>query len=180
MRSGFLALRGNQDGKGFAMHPPDQMPIRLGPHDPNLRIVLDLIQRSFAYMTGRIDPPSSADRLTLEDIAIQAQKGEVWVIGETPVACMFLTERTGVLYVGKLATDAKLRGTGLARRLIDVAKLRAVALGLSRLELESRVELTENHACFLALGFEQIGTSAHPGYDRPTSIIMALDISANA
>jgi hypothetical protein len=43
------------------------------------------------------------------------------------------------------------------------------ALGLDHLELQTRVELTENHATFRAMGFVETGRTAHPGYDR-TSI----------
>ena len=46
----------------------------------------------------------------------------------------------------------------------------AVALHLPVLELQTRVELTENHATFRALGFVEVARTAHPGYDRPTSI----------
>lgn len=40
-------------------------PRRPGPDDPCLAEVLALIRCSFAYMDGRIDPPSSMHRLTL-------------------------------------------------------------------------------------------------------------------
>ena len=68
--------------------------------------------------------------------------------------------------------DASKRGTGLARQLVDLAGTRARALGFDILELKTRVELVENHAAFARLGFVKTGEAAHPGYDRPTSIIM--------
>ena len=36
-----------------------------------------------------------------------------------------------------------------------------------RLELETRIELTENHAAFAALGYVKTGKTAPSGYDRP-------------
>jgi ribosomal protein S18 acetylase RimI-like enzyme len=86
------------------------------------------------------------------------------------VACVFLTPQPGALYVGKLAVAASHRGQGLARRLIDLAEARARVLRLPVLELQTRVELVENQAAFRAMGFEEVGRTAHPGYDRPTSI----------
>ena len=65
---------------------------------------------------------------------------------------------------------AGFRGQGLARRLIDVAEARAREMGLPALELQSRVELVENQEAFQAMGFQEVGRTAHPGYDRPTSI----------
>jgi ribosomal protein S18 acetylase RimI-like enzyme len=132
--------------------------------------ILALLRGAFAYMDGVIDPPSSLHRLTAEDIARQAERGEVWVIGAPPVACMFLTPKGDHLYLGKLAVAADQRGQGLARSLIETALRRAAALGLQGVELETRVELTANHATFRALGFVETGRNAHPGFDRPTSV----------
>lgn len=134
--------------------------------------VLRLIRESFAYMDGRIDPPSSMLRLTEAEIAAQAETGEVWVIEADgmPVACVFLTEKPGRLSIGKLAVAASWRGRGFARRLVGVAEERALARGLPTLELQTRVELKENHAAFRALGLVQAGATAHAGFDRPTSL----------
>ncbi len=140
--------------------------------------LLALIQRAFAEMEGRIDPPSSMHSLTTDSIAGLARSGEVWVIGAPPVACIFLTPKPGALYLGKLAVAAIERGKGHARRLVDLAALRAKALRLPAMELQSRIELVENHAIFRKLGFHQTGATAHPGFDRPTSLTFrhAVDI----
>lgn len=131
--------------------------------------VLDLIRSAFAGMEGRIDPPSSLHRLTAEGVAEQARSQEVWV--DAPLrACMFLTVKPGRLYLGKLAVDPNLQGRGLGRAMIEKAEERTCALGFSVLELETRVELVENHEVFRRLGFVETGRTAHPGFDRPTSI----------
>lgn len=132
--------------------------------------VLSLLHGAFAYMEGRIDPPSSLRGLTPEALSDQTRRGEIWVIGAPPVACLFLTPKPRALYLGKLAVAASHRGQGLARQLIDLAETRARAMHLPALELQTRVELVENQATFLALGFGEVGRTAHPGYDRPTSI----------
>lgn len=131
--------------------------------------VLELIRRAFSGMEGRIDPPSSLHRLTQEGVAEQARTGEVWV--DAPLrACMFLTVKPGRLYLGKLAVEPALQGQGLGRALVEKAEERARAIGLPVLELETRVELVENHATFRRLGFQETGRKAHEGFDRPTSI----------
>ena len=134
--------------------------------------VLRLIRAAFADMDGRIDPPSSMHALTALAIAAQAEAGEVWVIeaAGVPVACLFLTVKPASLYLGKLAVAEAWRGRGLARRLVETAEARARAIGLPALELQTRVELTENHAAFRAMGFTQTAATAHDGYDRPTSL----------
>jgi predicted GNAT superfamily acetyltransferase len=132
--------------------------------------ILHLIKTEFAYMDARIDPPSSMHRLSEADIAEKAASGEVWVVGAPVFACMFLTRQPEALYIGKLAVAAAQRGNGLARALVDAAEARARALGLPWLELETRVELVENHRTFAAMGFHEVGRKAHAGFDRPTSI----------
>ena len=138
----------------------------------------DLLARAFAGMEGRIDPPSSLHHLTPADIAAQAVTGEVWVIGAPAVACVFLTPKPHTLYLGKLAVDPMVRRMGYARRLIGVAEGRAHALGLSALELWTRIELVENHAIFRALGFVQTGSHAHAGFDRATTLIFTKRLGA--
>lgn len=145
--------------------------------DPALTRILALLHAGFAYIDGRIDPPSSLHRLTLADISGHCETGEVWSVGPPPVACMFLTPRAQVLYLGKLCVDPAHRGRGLARRLIACAQDRARFHGLSVIELQTRVELVENHATFTRLGFVETARAAHRGYDRPTSITMQKTVS---
>lgn len=164
-------------GRNDADHDrPDDAPHRYGlrrltPEDDPLP-VLDLIRRSFAAMEGRIRPGSSVNRMTAETLMAQAVTAEVWVLldGARPVATMTLTQRESSLYIGKLAVADDLRGQGLARQLVRHADQRATALGLKELELQTRVELTENQALFAHLGFREVERTAHPGFAHPTSI----------
>jgi ribosomal protein S18 acetylase RimI-like enzyme len=153
-------------------------PRRAGP-DSDWTGTLALLRAAFAFMEGRIDPPSSLHRLTAEDISAMARDGEVWLIGDAPDACVFLTLKPGALYLGKLAVTDTARGQGYARRLIALAETRARAHALPVLELQTRVELTENQATFRALGFVETGRTAHPGYGRPTSITFRRDVAAH-
>ncbi len=134
--------------------------------------VLNLVRDAFAYMDGIVDPPSSVHRLTEAALAAHAREAEVWVLDELglALACVVLTPMPGRLRIGKLAVDPGHRKQGLARRLLDHAAARAKALGLPALEMQSRVELTANHAAFAAMGFVRTGETAHPGHDRPTSV----------
>lgn len=146
------------------------------PSDPELADLLHLIQTSFAYMEPRIDPPSSMYKLTLQAIADQCERGEVWSIGSPVKACVFLTHKKDCLYLGKMAVAETARGQGLARQLVMLAEKRARLHGFDCLELQSRIELVENHQTFAQLGFVKCGESAHDGYDRPTSITMRKTI----
>lgn len=142
-------------------HPPDC---------PDLPAVLALIRDSFAPLNARIDPPSSADRLTLATLSAQAAAGEVLSLGTPPVACMILSHDGTELTVGKLAIAQDLRRQGLARRMLNLAEERARHIGLDTLHLQCRVELAENHALFRSCGFREVARTTHPGFSRPTSI----------
>lgn len=132
-----------------------------------------LLRAAYAPMEGRIDPPSFLTTMTIADIARKAQVEDLFLARDqsTPVACGFGTPVDGVYEVGKVAVAASHRKRGLARALMDAATLRARALGLDGLQLYARVELTENHATYRALGFTEHAPFSHPGFDRPTAIV---------
>ena len=146
-------------------------PRRVAPQE-DMTAIHALLTMAFAFMEGRIDPPSSLGRMGPAELARAATDGELWVIDGDggPLACMLLTPRADTLYLGKLAVAQGARGQGLARRMIGHSLERARALGLPSVSLQTRVELVENHATFAAMGFEMTGTTAHPGYTRPTTV----------
>ena len=140
--------------------------------------VLNLVRTNFAYMEPRINPPSSMHKMTVEMVADHADKNEIWVIeqDQTPIACVFLTPKERALYVGKLAVNVAHRGKGLARVLMDKAA-EGLQSGFKTLELQTRIELTENHATFSKMGFVKTAEGRHTGFDRTTEITMQKDLS---
>ena len=128
-----------------------------------------LIVDAFAYMDGRIDPPSSVHRLTEGDLQKHAREGWIYALPDL-TGCALFTRLPDALYIGKLAVAPAARGTGLGFAFIQAAEALATAENLPRLRLQSRVELIENHAAFARWGFTQTATFTHPGFDRPTSL----------
>ena len=145
--------------------------VRLTPEHTNWEDVLELISRSFEYMDGIIDPPTSANLLTAEKLKEKA--ANQYAFGAfhegKPVACVFCEARADCLYVGKLAIDKALQGKGLGKKLMARAEAQALKLGLSSIELQVRVELEDNRAYFEHLGFVKTGETSHEGYERATS-----------
>lgn len=136
--------------------------------------LLDLILEAFAKMEGRIDPPSSAHRLTPETLKEKAQAETAFVAMEDGrlLGCVFCKAEPETLYIGKLATSPSAQGKGVGRALMAAAEDHARALKLPALRLDVRIELTENHALFSRWGFVKTAEKAHEGYDRPTQIEM--------
>ncbi len=141
--------------------------------------LLALILRAFAPMHGRIDPPSSALLLTPDGLRLKASEERLFLAfgGCRLAGCAFLAERQGYFYLGKLAVEPELQGRGIGKALVAAVERYARRAGKSAIELETRVELVENHATFARLGFIEIGRTAHSGYSRPTSITMRKELA---
>lgn len=140
--------------------------------------VLGLIMRAFAPMDGVIDPPSSAHLLSTERLRDKAGQEAVFLaLQDGRIAgCVFALERSADFYVGKLAVEAEFQGQGIGRRLMQAVEDFARGRNKPAIELQTRIELTANHATFARLGFHEIARTAHQGYDRPTSITMRKEL----
>ncbi len=142
--------------------------------------LLALLRSAYAYMESRIDPPSSLLRMDVEQLQEKASDEALILAfaGQRLVGCAFAGLREDCVYVGKLAVDAAARRRGVARKIVQAAETLARENARPFVELETRIELTENHETFAALGFSKVGESAHPGFDGPTSITMRKPVSA--
>ncbi len=136
--------------------------------------LLDLILSSFAHMNGRIDPPSSALDLTADALRAKAvaEIGYVALDDGALAGCMFLRPESDCLYLGKLAVAPELQGRGIGKRLLAAAEATARERSLQMIRLDTRIELTGNHAAFAAMGFVRTAEKAHPGFDRVTYVEM--------
>lgn len=148
--------------------------VRIGEEFDRWQELLALIMSSFAYMDGVIDPPSSAHRLTLENLAEKARTEIAFVAlnGDELLGCLFCRPEPACLYIGKLCVSPKAQGKGIGRMLVQRSEALARELALPALRLETRIELIANHARFAAWGFVKTAENAHAGYERTTSIEM--------
>ncbi|WP_075654003.1 GNAT family N-acetyltransferase [Pseudochrobactrum sp. B5] len=136
--------------------------------------LLLLIQDAFATMDGVIDPPSSAGLLNAAILRGKAGTETAYgVLSDGQLAgCVFLADKGDHLYLGKLAVAAPFRGLGVARRLVEQAEKLGRERGMSHIDLQVRIELTDNQKLFKKLGFEVVGETMHPGFTRVTSLTM--------
>jgi len=160
------------------MTPVEIVVRRAAPDFADWEAVRTLILEAFAYMDGRIDPPSSALRLTPQSMAADAAAGALFLAwwGSALAGCVFVRRKEDALYIGKLAVRPSMHGRGIGNALVAAARAEARVLGLKALELQTRIELTENHAVFAKMGFIKTGETRHQGYDRSTSITMRATV----
>lgn len=138
------------------------------------RSLLELLQGAFAFMDGRITPPSSLRLLTPDSIASKAQSESLFLAthGEDLVGCVFAALQPDSLYVGKLAVHPDHQRKGIGRSLMETVERYALSKGIETIELNTRIELFENHSTFKSMGYFVTGEHSHKGYDRPTFISM--------
>ena len=134
----------------------------------------DLVRGAFEYMNGRIDPPSSLGAMGVADFIKKTQEETLIVaqINNQLIGCAFAAIRDDCVYLSKVAVHQAYRRQGVTRSLFEAADELARQMGKKFLELKTRIELTENHQAFGALGFIKVAETAHPGYNRTTSITM--------
>ena len=70
--------------------------------------LLLLLQSAFAYMDGRIDPPSSLHRMGVEQLRAKARQETLILAteGDALVGCAFAEVRSDCVYVSKVAVTA--------------------------------------------------------------------------
>lgn len=139
-----------------------------------------LLLAAFEYQRARIDPPSSLYRLDAESLAQKAQDEALFLAVESGqlIGCAFAKVKPDCVYVGKVAVKPGRQGQGIGRRLMQAVERFAEATGRPVLELETRIELEENHKTFAAFGFVRTAEHAHAGYTRTTYITMQKPLRA--
>ena len=142
--------------------------------------LLALLQAAFAYQEHRIDPPSSVYSLDVGSLAEKARDDHLFLAhadGDL-AGCVFAEKHDSAVYVSKLAVWPHLQRSGIGRRLVSAVEEFARQIGQDILELNTRIELTENHCTFERLGFIKIAEHTHEGFDRPTYITMRKHLGA--
>ncbi|MGO1117693.1 GNAT family N-acetyltransferase [Rhodovibrionaceae bacterium A322] len=144
--------------------------IEITPDRADLSALLDVIKAAFAEQVGTLDPPSSSETFTLEDLEARLRQGPAFQISDAkgPCGCVLTSLAGDHLYLGKLAIHPRARRQGLAVALIDAVCDAARRQGLPAVELEYRIALTGNHSLYQSQGFQIIAEEAHPGYSHPT------------
>ena len=131
-------------------------------------------------MDELIDPPSSLHQMTTDSLREKANKETLLLIydADNLIACAFFDIRKDVVYVGKVAVAQSHRGRNIAHKIFDMADKLAHDNTKNWLELETRIELINNHRAFGKMGFVTTAKNSHTGYEHPTSITMRRKIKA--
>ncbi|MGH6894403.1 MAG: GNAT family N-acetyltransferase [Dongiaceae bacterium] len=149
-------------------HPILIRPARVGEADA----IVALIHRPFAQYRGNLEPESGALSESADKIASVIAGGIVLAaeLAGRVVGCVAVEYKADFVYVGRLAVDPAVRGTGIGQSLIKEAEAVARRLSGRRLRVDVRLALAENRAFFRALGFVEGAHRCHPGFTVPTYV----------
>ena len=161
--------------------PDSRISVQRAPRDfQQWEHLLELLRAAFANQEHRINPPSSVYALGAGSLAEKSSQEHLFVatVASDLAGCVFALDRPSLLHVSKLAVWPHLQGRGIGRRLMNAVEAFARESDRTVLELETRIELDENHRTFEALGFSRVSEHAHEGYDHPTYIRMRRFLGA--
>jgi len=132
--------------------------------------VYQVTKAAYAEYRGFLDPPSGADKESLEAVESALHQGgaALALVDGIAVGAVRYEPRDQSLYVGRLAVLPSHRRRGIGRALMATAEERAQRMGLSRIILGVRVQLPQNRAFYESLGYRADGHGSHPGYERAT------------
>ena len=142
--------------------------------DSDVPDILSVITSAFAEHRGKLVPPSSAERKTIEVVREELAQAEACVAEDEGrlVGCVFFRPRGDSVYLDRLAVLPGMRGRGIASALIATVEHAARARGVGALTLTVRLALTRQRALYEKLGFEFVEFGTHEGFTEPTSMKM--------
>jgi GNAT superfamily N-acetyltransferase len=132
--------------------------------------IATLIRIAFASQSVETDPPPSARLETTESVEAHfAAGGGGAVVEDCSAAVLWVTSESG-LAIRRLSVHPSRRRQGLARLLLHRAEEEAIALGLRRVSLSTRLVLADNRRLFASCGYVETQQHAHSGYALPTFV----------
>ena len=122
--------------------------------------IVELLHSAFQEYVGVLDPPSGVHKETVAGVRERIKTAH-WVLAErdgTPVSCVMYENHGDYIYLGRLGVPPALRGSGIGSALIDYVEARALAEGVTRVQLSVRLVLEDNRAMYKRRGYRTSGT----------------------
>ncbi len=139
-----------------------------------ISILLAVIRAAFSEYEGKLDPPSSAERKTVEIVRQELEKAQAIVAESNSeiIGCVFYQTKPEGVYLDRLSVLPEHRKGGVGTQLIKEVQSRAQNQGQKALLLSVRLSLEKQQAYYKKLGFEFDSFGTHSGYYEPTYMNM--------
>ena len=148
--------------------------------EADIPVILSVIKEAFAEYKGRLDPPSSAERKTIEIVKAELESANAVVVEVegSIVGCVFYRPQGDSIYVDRLSVLPRFRNRGLAWAMLEKIEHQARSAGYKTVTLSVRVVLKKQQAYYRRFGFEFEEYGTHAGYAQPTSMKMKKNLIA--
>jgi len=145
----------------------------------DIPVILTIIKSAFAEQRGLVDPPSSAEHKTIDNVNEELKSSNALVVdaGGKLVACVFYQPKGDSIYFDRLSVLKDYRRRGIAKTLIDEVEKRAAETGFRKMSLSVRIELKNQQAYYHSMGYRIVRHEAHEGYTRPTFVVMEKELA---
>jgi predicted N-acetyltransferase YhbS len=127
-----------------------------------------------AFIELAVLPPPSALGETAESVArwLMAGGGAVAEASGEIVGAILWEMRGENFYLGRLAVAPAWRRRGIGRALVGLGEAEARRLGVRRIELGTRLALTDNRRLFATCGFRETTRHCHAGFTAETWVTL--------
>jgi ribosomal protein S18 acetylase RimI-like enzyme len=147
--------------------------------EQDIPLVTELIRRAFAEYQGKLDPPSSAETKSDQQVKAELNDGGAFAYEQAGVivGCVFYRPHEGYVYLHRLAVSPEQRRQGIAQALLEAVEAYARSKLLAEVRLSVRIVLTDNIDFYQRRGYHHLSYGTHPGYQQPTFVTLAKHLS---
>jgi GNAT superfamily N-acetyltransferase len=137
-------------------------------------VVLRLMQAAFEEYEGVLDPPSGANKETIDTVRRKLAGGAAVMatVADEPVGFAFYEAADELLYFGRLSVLPQWRNNGIGIALLDYVEQRARQTGAAGVRLGVRLQLPHLVARYERRGYRITKYMTHAGYAEPTYVYM--------
>ncbi len=142
-------------------------------HPQQFACMHEITRRAFAEYDGKLNPPSPAVTITLDELTEQMAEGGgvIAYVGDLPVGSALFRLRPDHLYIGRLSVLPPMRGRGIASAILDYMEIIAAAAGLGEMRLGTRVSMERNIALYERHGYVITSEQPHPATAGPDKVV---------
>jgi GNAT superfamily N-acetyltransferase len=148
--------------------------VRISACGPEAAAVVHRLTQAAFVDEASLDPPSGVTRETLESVRLDLEHhgGALAHLADGPVGCLRYEQSADHLWVRRVAVLPSHQRRGIGSSLMAWAEREAATRGLEWVQIGVRIALPANLAFYERLGYAVVSERAHPGYHRPTWVMM--------
>ncbi len=145
----------------------------------DISILVNLIHDAFSQYQEKLDPPSGANKETLQTIGLKLNEGGAIIAEKNmkAIGCALWKRDGDSLYMGRLAVLPEFRNLGIGNTLIEMIERKACTLGYNKVLVGVRLAIPKLVDYYLKRGYTIAEYCHHEGYKEPTYVRMIKQLN---